>query len=76
MTALFADLAGFGETVLDPEEAQAVLEPFLRACALRARALRRHRRDVRRRDGGGRVRRAGRARRRSGARRSGCPRLP
>ena len=29
MTALFADLAGFGETALDPEESRAVLEPFL-----------------------------------------------
>ena len=28
VTALFADLAGFGETALDPEEAQAVLDPL------------------------------------------------
>ena len=28
VTALFLDLAGLGETALDPEDAQAVLEPF------------------------------------------------
>ena len=80
VTVLFADLVGFTarSEQLDPEDVRAMLSPLLRAAAGRARAPRRHGREVHRRRGDGRLRRAGRARGRPGARGArgaGDPRL-
>ena len=75
VTALIADLAGFGETALDPEEAQAVLDPFLERVSFE---LERFGGTVETFVGGTarcRLRRADRARRRSGARGPSRPRV-
>ena len=68
VTVIFADLVGFtarAET-LDPEDV-AEIRRCPTPAARRARALRRHRREVHRRRGDGCLRRAGRARGRPGA---------
>ena len=56
VTVLFADLVGFTghSEQLDPEDVRGTLAAVLRAAPHRARALRRHRREVHRRRGDGR----------------------
>ena len=78
VTVLFADLVGFTSRSeqLDPEDVRATLPPYYVAAAQRARALRRHRREVHRRRRDGALRRAGRPRGRSGARRARGARDP
>ena len=78
VTVLFADLVGFTSRAeqLDPEDVRARARAVPRAPAHRARALRRHGREVHRRRGDGAVRRAGRARGRSRAGGPGCARDP
>ena len=76
--SLFADLVGFTARAeqLDPEDVRAMLAPLPRAARARARAPRRHRREVHRRRGDGGLRRAGRARGRPRARGAGRARDP
>ena len=78
MSVLFADLVGFTGRAerLDPEDVRALLAPYHAPSARRARALRRHGREVHRRCGDGAVRRAGRPRGRPGAGRAGGARDP
>ena len=73
VTVLFADLVGFTARVgaAGPRGRARDALALLRAAALRARAPRRHGREVHRRRGDGRVRRAGRPRGRPGARGAG-----
>ena len=73
VTVLFADLVGFTSRAeqLDPEDVAARARPLPRARPQRARALRRHGREVHRRRGDGALRRADRAR---GRPRAGGPR--
>ena len=69
VTVLFADLSGFTSLAerLDPEEVRAFQNALFETLAAGDRALRRLRREIRRRRGDGGLRRAGRARGRSGA---------
>ena len=71
ITVVFVDLVGFTARAeqLDPEDVRARALAVPRARPRRARAARRHGREVHRRRGDGRLRRAGGARGRSGARR-------
>ena len=61
VTCLFCDLVGFTARAesMDPEDVRRLLQPYHARGALRARALRRHRREVHRRCGDGRVRGTG-----------------
>ncbi len=69
VTVFFADLVGFTSRAeqLDPEDVEAILQPYHERLRTRARAPRRYGREVHRRCGDGAVRRAGGARRRSRA---------
>ena len=73
VTVLFADLTGFTSLAerLDPETVRAFQNALFETLGAGHRALRRLRREVRRRRGDGRVRRAARARGRPAARRRG-----
>ena len=73
MSVVFSDLVGSTARAerLDPEDVRAMLAPYHGRVARRARAPRRHGREVHRRRGRRRVRRAGRARGRPRARRAG-----
>ena len=80
VTVLFCDLVGFTAKAeqLDPEDVRAVLGPYHARLRARARAPRRHGREVHRRRRDGALRRARRARGRSrarGPRRARDPRL-
>ncbi len=78
VTVLFCDLVGFTSRAerLDPEDVQALLGPVPRTRPRRARAPRRHRREVHRRRGDGALRRPDGPRGRPRAGGSGGPRDP
>ncbi len=74
VTVLFADLVGFTGRAeqLDPEDVRAMLSPYYARLRSRTRAARRDRREVHRRCGHGRFRRAGGPRGRPRAGGAGC----